>query len=103
MKAVTPGGGSTELVEGEGIIEEDEDMKRAKSLLALYDMREQLELRRGGPLAGARTPGPLNLAGGGGIKGLERAREEVDVIERKYLERAGLIEGLHADYKRPLK
>lgn len=80
------------MVDGEGIIEEDEDMKRAKSLLTLYDMREQLELRREGPLAGARTPGPLNLAGGGGIKGLERAREEVDAIERRFLERAGLVD-----------
>lgn len=79
------------MVDGEGIIEEDQDMKRAKSLLTLYDLREQLELRREGPLAGARTPGPGNLAGGGGIRGLERAREEVGAIERRLMERAALL------------
>lgn len=57
----------------------------------MYDMREQLELRREGPLAGARTPGPANLAGGGGIRGLEMAREEVGAIERRFMERMGLL------------
>ena len=90
MKAVTPGGGHTELVDGEGVIEEDEDMKRAKSLLALYDMRTQLERGAEGPVAGARTAGPPNLAGGGGIKGLQRAREEVEAIERRFLQLAAL-------------
>lgn len=86
MKHATPGGGSTELIDGEGVIEEDEDMKRAKSLLMLHDMREQLELRREGAVMGARTPGHANLAGGGGLKGLERAREEVGGIERRFLD-----------------
>lgn len=86
MKHATPGGGNTELVDGEGVIEEDEDMKRAKSLLMLHDMREQLELRREGANLGSRTPGVANLAGGGGIKGLERARDEVRGIERRFLE-----------------
>ena len=86
MKHATPGGSSTELVDGGGVIEEDEDMRRAKSLLMLHDMREQLELKREGAVMGARTLGVPNLAGGGGISGLKRARDEVGGIERRFLE-----------------